>query len=193
VIKNLATLLIFGLVYSSHAAAQELGSGDMGGSEGAVPIAVPAAELARGFPGSPFYSSFYPPALIDQHVSAEARRHAPRHTHSFGQPVIVLPMEPYINTTSGFQYPGSYTPRGTPLHRSNGYIVCDPPKLTGETTTETAAGTTSRRLVKITSTRSLSTEGYPGPCPVYTINGELPQQKSRATTTMPSTRNAPSK
>lgn len=191
-IKNLATLLIFGLVYSNHAAAQELGSGDMSVSEGAVPIAVPTAELARSFPGSPFYSSFYPPALVDQHVSAEARHDTQPYTRSFGRPLIVLPMMPYVNTISGFQYPGSYTPRGTPLHRFNGYIVCDPPKLTRETTTETAAGTTSRRLVKITSTRSPSTPGYPGPCPVYTINGELPQQKS-ATTTMPSTRNTPSK
>lgn len=192
-IKNLAPLLIFGLVYSNHAAAQELSSGDMGVSEGAVPIAAPIVEPARSFPGSPFYSSFYSPLLVNQHVSAEAHGYAHRNTHSFGQPVIVVPMEPYINTTSGFQHRGSYMLPGTPLHRFSGYIVCNPPNLNREKAVEAAAGSSAPRVTKITSTRSPSTPAYPGPCPVYTINGELPQQTSHTTAIVPSTGNVPAR
>ena len=196
-IKNLATLLIFSLAYLNHGIAQELGPEHTDAAQDLGPTVGPAADMAQSDLGSPFYPSLYPPAMLNQHVPTEGSlRHDARPARSFGRPIIVLPVlpeSPYINTRSGFQYPGSYMPRGTPLHRFNGYIVCDPPNLTGETRTETAAGAKAQRLVKITSTRSLAAPGYQQPCPIYTLNGELPQQKSYATTTMPSTRNAPSR
>lgn len=192
-IKNLAPLLIFGLAYSNHAIAQELGPGDIDAVQDIGPIVGPAADMGHSDLGNPFYPSLYPPAVLNQHVPAEGpRRHNPGPAHLFGRPIIVLPMSPYINTRSGFQYPGSYMPRDTPLHRFNGYTVCTPPTLARETTTETEEGAKAQHLVKITSTRSLAVPSHQQPCPIYTINGELPQQKSYATTTMPS-RNAPSR
>ena len=191
-IKNLVTLLIFGLAYSNHAIAQELGAGDADAAQDIGRTIGLAADMAERDLGNPFYPSLYPPAMLNQAVPTEApRSHDARPAHSFGSPVIVLPMPPNINTRSGFQYPGSYMLRGTPLHRFNGYTVCDPPNLTRETTTETEGRAKAQRLVKITSTRSLAAPSHQQPCPIYTINGELPQQKSYTTTAVPSTRNAP--
>jgi hypothetical protein len=96
------------------------------------------------------------------------------------------------NTMQGFQYPGSYMPRDTPLHKFNGYVACDPPDLAGETKAAGAtAGTRVQRLVKITSTRSLAAPGHQQPCPVYTINGEIAKQQSHTTTTRPPSLDAP--
>ncbi|SET24540.1 hypothetical protein SAMN05216412_104145 [Nitrosospira multiformis] len=181
-IKKLVTLLIFGLPYS-NATAQELGAGEMGVPEGIVPVAGSLAEEAPSTLGSSFYSSLYSPALINQPgVSAQAHHDTQFNAYSFGRPVIVLPIQPYIGTVSGFQYPGSYMPHGTPLHRFNGYIICNPPNLNRDATAEAGTGTGARQVIKITSTRSPSIPGYSGPCPIYTINGELPPQKSHSTT-----------
>lgn len=194
-ITNLATLLIFGLAYSSQAIAQELGLEDIDAAQDTGGTLAPADYMVQRYLGSPFNPSLYPPAMLNQTVPAEGpRRHSPGPAHSFGRPIIVLPMSPYINMRSGFQYPGSYMPRDTPLHRFNGYTVCDPPNLARETTTKTEAGAKAQRLVKTTSTRSLAAPSHQQPCPIYTINGELPQQESHAkTTAVPSTRNAPSR
>jgi hypothetical protein len=182
VIKKLVTLLIFGLPYSNGATAQELGSGEMDVPEGTVLIAGPTAELTSSSPGSSFFSSFYSPTSVNQPgVSAQAHGDTLLNMHSFGRPVIVLPMQPYIDAVSGFQYPGSYMPRGTPLHRFNGYIICTPPNLNRDTGAKAVAGTGAQRVIKITSTRSPSMPGHSGPCPIYTINGELPSQKSHST------------
>ena len=181
-IKKLVTLLIFGLPYSNDATAQELGSGKMDVSEGTVLIARPTAELTPSVLGSSFFPSFYSPTLVNQPgVSAQAYGSTLLNTHSFGRPVIVLPMQPYTDKVSGFQYPGSYMPPGTPLHRFNGYIICNPPNLTRDAAAEATAGTGAQRVIKITSTRSPSMPGHSGPCPIYTINGELPPQKSHST------------
>ena len=60
-------------------------------------------------------------------------------------PIVVLPVPLPAGTAStadayGFQYPGSYTPRDTPLHRFNGYVVCDPPNPPDSATTGTNSG-----------------------------------------------------
>lgn len=180
-IKKLVTLLIFGLPYS-NATAQELGSGEIGVPEGIVPVAGSTAELTPSILGGSFYPPFYSPELINQPAISPQAHHDPRlNTYSFGRPIIVLPIQPYIGTVSGFQYPGSYMPHGTPLHRFNGYIICNPPTLNRDATAEAAAGSGTRRVIKTTSTRSPSLPGYSGPCPFYTINGELPPQKSHST------------
>jgi len=154
-------------------------------SEGTVLIAGPTAELPSSVLGSSFYPSLFSSAPVNQPgVSAQARhdpRDTPLNTHSFGRPVIVLPMQPYIDAVSGFQYPGSYMPPGTPLHRFNGYIICNPPNLNRDAGVEAAAGAGTQRVIKITSTRSPSIPGHSGPCPIYTINGELPPEKSHST------------
>lgn len=198
VIKNLATLLIFGLAYSNQAIAQELGLGDIDAAQDTGGTLAPADYMTQRDLGSPFNPSLYPPAMLNQPVPADGpRSYDARSSHSLGRPVIVLPVLPgpaNINMRSGFQYPGSYMPRDTPLHRFNGYTVCDPPNLARETTTKTEAGAKAQRLVKTTSTRSLAAPSHQQPCPIYTINGELPQQESHAkTTAVPSTRNAPSR
>ncbi|MBA4141951.1 MAG: hypothetical protein H0X43_02875 [Nitrosospira sp.] len=114
-----------------------------------------------------------------------------------GRPIIMLPVPVPLDSgaglgsTYGYQYPGSYFPRAAPLHRFNGYVVCDPPNLAEEPASNATAKAPARRLVKITSTRSLAAPGYSNPCPVYTLNGEFQGQKSNTATTMPSGRNAP--
>jgi hypothetical protein len=144
---------------------------------------------------------------FDSQFAYPLPNHDPAATHdfdsrqngrSFAQPLIVVPMPPPNNGMSGFnstyglQYPGSYMPRDTPLHRFNGYVTCDPPDLSKEKPAGTTSGTTAQRLIKITSTRSLAAPAQSQPCPVYTINGEIPKQKSyNTTTTMPSQRLAP--
>ena len=89
------------------------------------------------------------------------------------------------NSTYGFQYPGSYMPGDTPLHRFNGYITCDPPNPINGTNGGATSGSTgapiARRVVKITTTRSLAAPGYSQSCPIYTINGEI--QKNNGSTT----------
>jgi len=165
VIKKLVTLLIFGLPYSNNATAQELGSGEMGAPEGTVLVAEPTAELTPSVPGSSFFPSFYSPTSVNQPgVSAQAHGDTLLNMHSFGRPVIVLPMQPYIDTVSGFQYPGSYMPPGTPLHRFNGYIICNPPNLNRDAVAEATAGTSAQRVIKITSTRSPSTPSTGSRC-----------------------------
>jgi hypothetical protein len=116
---------------------------------------------------------------------------AQNHGLSFGAPVIVLPVPlptggaSGSNNTYGFQYPGSYIPRDTPLHRFNGYIVCNPPNTAGganrAATSESTGTPVARRMVKITTTRSLATPAYLQPCPIYTINGEIPDNNAYTT------------
>lgn len=187
-VKNCALLIVFNLACSSHAQAQELSAPD---------VRIPSGFATEMVPDSPFV---YPPAMHDQFArQGAAHNHHNRHqnTSLSGRPLIVLPVPLQGNNTSGynsmygFQYPGSYMPRDTPLHRFNGYMVCDPPELPREATTEPGAGAVTRRSIKITSTRSLAAPAHSQPCPVYTINGEIPKQKSYTTTTTPSRRSAP--
>jgi hypothetical protein len=123
---------------------------------------------------------------------------------SSGLPLVVLPVPLPAGVAStaggyGFQYPGSYTPRDTPLHRFNGYVVCDPPNSPDSAATGTnpgpnpgsSANSTEKptgkpatpRLVKITTTRSLASPGNLQPCPIYTIDGRV-QKKSGYSTTI---------
>jgi hypothetical protein len=160
-IKYLALLTGFGLAYSGF-------PGNSVAQESISPTAntgsIPAAEMSQ--------ETFTPPLAIRNHNGP-----------SFGGPVVVLPIPLAAggtsgpNNTYGFQYPGSYIPRDTPLHRFNGYIVCDPPNTVsganGGTTSEPTGAPIARRMVKITTTRSLAAPGYLQPCPIYTINGEI--------------------
>jgi hypothetical protein len=160
-IKLLALFTGFGLAYSgfpADSAAQELISPT------ANTVSIPTAEMGQ--------ETFISPPAIQNNNGP-----------SFGGPVVVLPVPlppggtSGSNNTYGFQYPGSYIPRDTPLHRFNGYIVCDPPNTVGVanggTTSESTGAPIGRRMVKITTTRSLAAPGYPQPCPIYTINGEI--------------------
>jgi hypothetical protein len=185
VLKNLAIVFFLGLAYSNFVSAHEFQPAD--------PVAVSDShqELRQSeLTASPFY----PEGMPGGHLSVEAleRHHVQneRYLHArslgLGQPVVVLPVPPI---SQGLQYPGSYMPQGTPLHRFSGYIVCDPPRLPKESTAEKTAAASAQRVTKITSTRSLAAPGHLQPCPIYTINGELPTLKSHATT-MPS-RTAP--
>jgi hypothetical protein len=101
-------------------------------------------------------------------------------------PLVVLPVPLPLGRlggtgSSGPHYPGSYMPPDTPLHRFNGYIVCDPPhNISGSAETYSAGAmakpsgkSVSPRLVKITSTRPLSAPEYRQPCPTYTIDGRI--------------------
>ncbi|BCT68001.1 hypothetical protein NNRS527_01593 [Nitrosospira sp. NRS527] len=187
VIKLPVVLFIFGLAYSGQAPAQEW--------EAATPNAAASApaEMAQE---SPF---IYPLVMNNPLVplGASHKQDQRLDRSSLGGPVVVLPMPPMggssgYNNMHGFQYPGSYMPRDTPLHKFNGYVACAPPDLAGETAAVgTTTGAPARRLVKITSTRSLAAPAYQQPCPVYTVNGEIPKQQGYTTTTRPSGRNAP--
>ena len=118
-------------------------------------------------------------------------------------PIVVLPVPLPAGTAStadgyGFQYPGSYTPRDTPLHRFNGYVVCDPPNppdsATTGTNSESKLGSSAKstekltgkpttpRLVKITTTRPLASPGHLQPCPIYTIDGRVQKNSGYSTT-----------
>jgi hypothetical protein len=184
---KLLVVLIFGLAYSSQAPAQEWGAENLDAT------AIPPAEMAQG------NGFIYPPATNSPPVPLVAPNKNDQRLDrsSLGRPVVVLPMPPMggssgYNNMHGFQYPGSYMPGDTPLHKFNGYVACDPPDLAGETAAPGAtAAAPARRLVKITSTRSLAAPGYRQPCPVYTINGEMPKQQSYTITTRPSGPNAP--
>ena len=118
-------------------------------------------------------------------------------------PVIVLPPLPpgggSANNPYEFSYPGSYIPRDTPLHRFNGYVVCDPPpppgekagtgessgqspEATGESTHQPTRRPAARSLIKTTTTRSLAAPQYLQPCPIYTINGQIQKDDNYSTT-----------
>ncbi|SEK63953.1 hypothetical protein SAMN05216387_102241 [Nitrosovibrio tenuis] len=180
--SRLALFVVLGMICSGspdHSVAQELNSA------GADNISILPAEMGQGV--------IIPQPAIPPNNSG----------YSFGGPVVVLPVPmplpaggtPGSNNTNGslntygnpygFQYPGSYLPRDTPLHRFNGYVVCDPPNppngATGGASSESTGTPVARRLVKITTTRSLAAPGYLQPCPIYTINGEI--QKSNSYTT----------
>jgi hypothetical protein len=168
-IRYSTVLIGFGLAYSGFpvgSAAQEVDYA------AANPASIPTAEMGQG--------NLVPSPPIQNHNG-----------YLSGGPAVVLPVPvaasgtPGFNDTYGFQYPGSYLPRDTPLHRFNGYIVCDPPSpvtgATGETTSEPTGVPVARRMVKITTTRSLAAPAYLQPCPIYTINGEM--QKSNSYTT----------
>ena len=184
-VKNLTTVLFIGLVYSHLASAHEFQSANS--------VAVPDSYQELG-QSELTASPFYPKGMSGGHLSIEAleRHHVQNdpylHARSLGQPAIVLPVPPI---STGLQYPGSYIPPGTPLHRLNGYVVCDPPKLPKESATEKTTGASVQRLVKITSTRSPVASRHLQPCPVYTINGEFSHQRRDATTGALPIRNAP--
>jgi hypothetical protein len=182
VIKHLAKYLVtavLGVIYSSYPGyifAQE--ASGMDANMGAFP--------AEMHPGMAQNSPFISPGTIPNHNPYSYNR-APGRGTVPGAPLILLPVPANsmsgINTPYGFQFPGSYMPSGTPLHRYNGYVVCDPPDLNkGTTTSGATAGATAQRIVKITSTRSPSAPGYQQPCPVYTVNGEIQQPKGYTTT-----------
>ena len=185
-IKRLAMLLAFSLAYPAHALAEDTSDRSA--------MSLSAAGMAQNSLDGQFA---YPPANHDQVVPLVANHGSDSHRRSFGQPLVVVPVPlpnnsvPGFSSTYGLQYPGSYMPRDTPLHRFNGYVTCDPPDLSKETPAGTTSGATAQRLIKITSTRSLAAPAQSQPCPVYTINGEIPKQKSyNTTTTVPSQRPA---
>jgi hypothetical protein len=173
--QQLMLLMTLGLAYSSYSggiAAQKFHFPD--------PDAAPTvAELSQG----PFISS--PELHNPNDPSTDASAGLPS-----SAPIVVLPVPlpgggaPGSNNTYGLQYPGSYMPRDTPLHRFNGYIVCNPPKpVAGGTTGATSESTgipIAQRMVKITTTRSLAAPAYSQPCPIYTLDGEI--QKNGSTT-----------
>jgi hypothetical protein len=190
-VKSLASLTLLSAVFGilGHSTAREALASDVGMSHDMShsPALYPDmgfnSPFAPSLPiGNHFGSSPYPPSS----VYSGMQNYGSLTGSSFPFPRMLLPLP--INsrmwgfqTHYGFQYPGSYLPPGTPLHRYNGYIVCDPPPA--------AAG---KRIVKITSTRSLAAPGDTQPCPVYTIDGEAPRGKSYTTTnTAPAIRSSP--
>ena len=181
-IKSPASLIIVSAVFGvpGYSSAQEAFGSDMGSGHVAagmypdIGYNSPFAPSVLPYPSSPVYSGIHGPGDPGPGTS----RVLPRM-------LLPLPVNSSLwgfQTRYGFQYPGSYLPSGTPLHRYNGYIVCNPPPAA-----------TGKRIVKITTTRSLAAPGDTQPCPVYTINGEIPKGKSYTTTTnMPETvRNSP--
>jgi hypothetical protein len=203
-IRHHALLAVFGLiysVYSGYIVAQHMNA--MDANMGSVPMHMGHDMMQN----SPFVSPGTVPDMMQNSPfvsSGILPNHNPSPPASIpgsgnpgstpGRPLVVLPVPasgmPGINTPYGYQFPGSYMPSGTPLHRYNGYTVCDPPDLSKGTTTGAATGATARRIVKSTSTRSPSAPGYPQPCPVYTIDGEIQQPKGYTTTTTSSVPNA---
>lgn len=202
-LKHLALLIVLGFAwsgYSSDTAAQEVNHRDV--NMGSVPAGMlqgMAQDINQGtiqgspflFPGATPNPDHYPQNGFPGFPLGRSGGYLP------GAPVVVLPVPSPMtgmsgfNSMSGFQFPGSYIPQGTPLHRYNGYVVCDPPDLAAGATAGALVETTPKRIVKITSTRSPSAPSHPQPCPVYTINGEIQQPKSYTTTITPSIRNAP--
>ncbi|PTR10812.1 hypothetical protein C8R32_101342 [Nitrosospira sp. Nsp5] len=193
-IKHFAKYLVtvLGVAYSSYpgyTAAQE--ASGMDANMGAFP-----AEMHQGMvQNSPFIS---PGTLPNPNPYTDNRvLGGPTRGAQPGAPLILLPVPANsmsgINTPYGTQFPGSYMPGGTPLHRYNGYVVCDPPDLNKGTATGAATGATAQRIVKITTTRSPSAPSHQQPCPVYTVNGEIqpPKGYTTTTTTTPSIRSAP--
>ncbi len=195
-IKHLALLIVLGWACSGHSsdtAAQEINYLNV--NSGSVPTGM-TYDLSQNMPqNSPFLATgaapnhnHYSPYPRDRFPNSRSPDYTPP-----GTPLVVLPMPLSINGMSGvnsrlgFQFPGSYMPQDVPLHRFNGHVVCDPPDLAGEAT----AGKTMRRIVKVTTTRSLAAPNQSQPCPIYTVNGEIQGQKGYTTTTMPSILNAP--
>ncbi|MBN9124510.1 MAG: hypothetical protein BGO99_09070 [Nitrosospira sp. 56-18] len=187
-IKFLSSLIIVSaaLGISDPSSAQEAFGGHMGHDVSHGLGHIPSALHANTGLDSPFIRSFPSFSLdsssgLGSHFSSSSGLGT-----SPSVPRVLLPLPingPLWGSQSryGFQYPGSYLPAGTPLHRYNGYIVCNPPAA--------AAG---KRMVKITTTRSLAAPGDTQPCPVYTIDGEVPKTKNYTTTSVPSTtRNPP--
>ena len=203
-IRHPALLTVLGLIYSGYPGyivAQDVNA--MDANMGSVPMHmghdmmqnspfVSPGTIRNMMQNSPFVSSGILPNHNPSPPASIPGSGNPGSTP--GRPLVVLPVPASgmsgINTPYGFQFPGSYMPSGTPLHRYNGYIVCDPPDLSKGTTTGAATGATARRIVKSTSTRSPSAPGYPQPCPVYTINGEIQQPKGYTATTTSSVPNA---
>jgi hypothetical protein len=175
-IRHPALLTALGLIYSGYPGyivAQDMNA--MDANMGSVPMHMGHDMMQN----SPFVSSGILPSHNPSPPNGIPNSRSPGSRP--GTPLMVLPMPANsmsgINTPYGFQFPGSYMPSGTPLHRYNGYVVCDPPDLSKGTTKGATTGTTAQRIVKITSTRSPSAPGYQQPCPVYTINGEIQQPK----------------
>jgi hypothetical protein len=189
-IKSLASLIMVSaaLGVSSHSFAQEAFGGNMGMSHGMSHIpSDPLTDMGVATPFAPFRlpggnlsHNPYPPSSVYSGIHGPG----PGSSRPFPRMFLPLPANSPLwgfQTPYGFQYPGSYLPPGTPLHRYNGYIVCDPPPA--------AAG---KRVVKITTTRSLAAPRDTQPCPVYTIDGEAPRGKSYTTTnTAPAIRSSP--
>jgi hypothetical protein len=189
-IKSLPSLIIVSTVLgiSDPSSAQEAFGGHMGTSHdmGHIPsdqitnmgLASPFAPFL--LPGGSFGHNPYLPSSVYSGIHGPG----PGSSRPFPRMFLPLPINSPLwgsQTRYGFQYPGSYLPAGTPLHRYNGYMVCDPPAA--------AAG---KRIVKITTTRSLAAPGDTQPCPVYTVNGGIPEAKSYTTTNMPpAIRNSP--
>jgi hypothetical protein len=185
VIKLAATLFIFGLAYSGQAPAQEWEPANLNDPADGSPAGMTQNCPFIYLPGM---NSPLEPSAVPHELNHNHNRHLDR--RSYGKPVVVLPIPmgggSGYNNMQGFQYPGSYMPPDTPLHKFNGYVACDPPDPLDHTeATGVTAGAPARRLVKITSTRSLAAPGHQQPCPVYTINGEIPKQKGHTTTTKP--------
>jgi hypothetical protein len=189
-IKSPTSLIVISAVFGvpGHSSAQEAFESDMGPSHvsaGMYPNLGYNSPFAPSLlPGSGSGHSPYPsfPAYSGIHGPGGP---GPATSRALPRMLLPLPFNSPIwgfQARYGFQYPGSYLPAGTPLHRYNGYVVCDPPPA--------AAG---KRIVKITTTRSLVAPGDTQPCPVYTVNGEIPKGKSYTTTTnMPeAVRNSP--
>lgn len=187
--KHYALLIVLGLAaYSGHSdyiSAQEVNYSDASMGFGPMGMTQGMAQ------NSPFLS----PGAVSDHNHNHYPHYPRNNLHNFppsrssgypgGAPLVVLPVPLPANgmagLNSGSGFPGSYMPQGTPLHRFNGYVVCDPPDLAAETT----AGANPKRVVKITTTRSLAAPSHSQPCPVYTVNGEIQRQKDYTTGTMP--------
>ena len=171
----LAVLGLTGVIYLEHVAAQD--PTVMDANIGSLP----GGGHHDMMQNSPFVSSGILPnqGPYSHNLVPNGRPPASRP----GAPLVLLPVPANsmsgINTPYGLQFPGSYMPPGTPLHRFNGYTVCDPPAI--------AAG---QRIVKITSTRSPSTPSAQQPCPIYTINGQIQQPKGYTSTTTSTIPNA---
>jgi hypothetical protein len=183
---------MIGLVYSSQAFAQ--------GMDSDAHSALSAYASPETMAASPYLGQLPPGRFAPPPPQPHAAYPYGSHNHGGpGRPIAVLPLPvplPMNNASTldnayGFQYPGSYMPRETPLHRFNGYVVCDPPNLTEDGTRDTSSHPPARRLVKITSTRSLAAPGSSQPCPIYTIDGQPPKQKNHVTTNLPPPRNSP--
>jgi hypothetical protein len=192
VIKVFAPVFMIGLAYSGQAFAQ--------GMDSEAHSALSAYTSPETMGASPYMAHLAPgqfaPLSPQSHPAYPDGSH---HQGGPGRPIAVLPLPmplpmnngPALNSPYGFQFPGSYMPRETPLHRFNGYVVCDPPDLSEAVTPDKATSPPARRLVKITSTRSLAAPGSSQPCPIYTVNGQPPKQKNYATTNVPPPPNLP--
>jgi hypothetical protein len=196
VIKDFTLLFVISLACSSQAFAQENSFSHPGSpydSQGTMG----GGALAHGSPPPAPGQAGLPPPPAAPPGYMQGNHQYGQYGNGAGRPVIILPMPLPMNNGAGLnnpyasQFPGSYMPRETPLHKFNGYEVCDPPSLAENAGPGTLSNPPARRLVKITSTRSLAAPGSSQPCPVYTIDGKPPGENSRAATTAPAPRNIP--